>query len=96
MKIARQILDFGMEIIEDTDTGEVSLQCLCGQMAMYPQRVVLTPDEVQEFREGTFDAHSLAYEICREIPRAKERLVPPFGEDEVVVPDGLRKTPRKP
>jgi len=22
MKIARQILDFGMEIIEDTDTGE--------------------------------------------------------------------------
>jgi len=75
MKIARQILDFGMEIIEDTDTGEMSLQCLCGQMAMYPQRVVLTPDEVQEFREGTFDAHSLAYEICREIPRARRPQV---------------------
>ena len=96
MKIARQILDFGMEIIEDTDCGEFSLQCPCGQMAMYPQRVVLTPDEVQDLREGTFDARSLAYEICRELPRAKERLVPPFDEGDVVVPDGLRKTRRKP
>lgn len=86
MKIVRALLDFGKEIIEDTETGEFSLQCLCGQMAMYPERVVLTPEEVQEFHDGTFDSGSLVYEMCRKVPRTAERLVKPFELDELVFP----------
>src|SRR5438105_596222 len=54
MKKTKAAISFGLEIIEDTDTGELSLQCLCGQMALYPRRVVLTPDETARFNAGSF------------------------------------------
>jgi len=48
--------------------------------------VVLTPEEVQEFRDGTFDSASLVYEMCREVPRTAKRLVKPFELEETVFP----------
>ena len=88
MRLVRGPLSFGLEIIEDTDTGELSLQCLCGQMAMYPRRVVLSADEVEQFRTGTLDTKALVYDICHEDPRMVGRIVPPFPAATLVYPEG--------
>jgi hypothetical protein len=83
MKKTKAAISFGLEIIEDTDTGELSLQCLCGQMALYPRRVVLTPDETARFNAGSFDAEALMRAICREGPEVVDRVVPAFPISEV-------------
>ena len=70
---------WGTDIIEDTDTHETSLQCLCGGIAMYPQRIVLTGEEVEELKRGALDIETLVYEICKGMPAVKPRLVPPFS-----------------
>lgn len=89
MKVVRAAIEFGVEVVEDTDTGELSLQCICGGIGMYTQRVVLTPEETQEFREGAFDARSLAYEVCHGVPRAVGRVVPSFSPSELVYPPAV-------
>jgi hypothetical protein len=86
MRIVHPPLSFGMEIIEDTDTGEWSLQCLCGQMAMYPRRIVLTAEEVAQFRAGTLNTKAIMYDVCHEDPRLADRVVTPFPPDALTYP----------
>lgn len=75
---------WGTMIIEDTDTGELSLQCLCGGVGMYWRRVVLTADEIEEFHEGTFDALRMVVEVCRETHVVEGRLVSSFPVADLV------------
>ncbi len=69
---------WGALVLEDTTTGELSFQCVCGGMAMYWQRVVLTPEEAAEVHEGTFDADRMVNEVCKKTPRVADRLVEPL------------------
>jgi hypothetical protein len=77
---------WGNMIIEDTDTNEFSFQCMCGGIGMYWRRVVLTTDEIAEFREGAFDADRMVYEVCRETDRVVDRLVPSYLPQDLVRP----------
>ena len=77
---------WGVLIIHDTDNEEMSLQCLCGGIAMYEQRVILTPDEVEEFNAGTFDADSMVHEVCKKLPRVSGRLAPTFLPKDLTRP----------
>ena len=72
---------WGADLIEDTNTQETSLQCLCGGIAMYPQRIVLT--DIEELKQGSLDLETLVYEICKGTARVKPRLVPPFSPDDL-------------
>jgi hypothetical protein len=65
-------------LIEDPDKNEISLQSLCGGVAMYWMRIVLTPEEVEEFGSGSLDIRGLSYELCKETSAIKDRIVPPF------------------
>jgi hypothetical protein len=75
--------NWAISIIEDTDTGEVSFQCMCGQLGMYPQRIVLTDEEIDEFHNGRLDVDKLASDVCKEAPRIVGRFVPPVSPDKV-------------
>ncbi len=57
---------WGTGIFEDTSTGEVSLQCLCGGVGMYWQRVVLTPEEAAKARNGTLDITQMVSDVCKD------------------------------
>jgi hypothetical protein len=72
---------WAISIIEDTATGEVSFQCMCGQVGMYPQRIVLTDEEVDEFSKGRLDVDKLAKDVCKDAPRVARRFVPPIPPD---------------
>jgi hypothetical protein len=68
---------WGASLLEDTETGELSFQCLCGGVGMYWQRVVLTPDEVEEVKHATFDADRMVSDVCKRTARVAGRLVEP-------------------
>lgn len=74
---------WGAIVIEDTDTRELSMQCICGGIGMYAQRVILTPEEVEEVRDGTFDADRLVSEVCKRTARVTGRLVPALNSNEI-------------
>jgi hypothetical protein len=74
---------WGVMLIEDTETQEISIQCMCGGIGMYAQRVILTPDEVEEVRDGTFDADRMASEVCKQSARLAGRLVQALNSDEI-------------
>jgi hypothetical protein len=78
--------EYGKIFIENDETGEVSFQCLCGGMASWWRRVVLTADEAGEYRRGTFDAQRMMVDICRKWPSVAERLVEPIELDALVLP----------
>jgi hypothetical protein len=71
-------------IIEDTETGELSFQCVCGGVGMYYQRVVLTPEEVAEVRDGSFDADRMVHDLCKRTSKVTGRIVPTFPAAELV------------
>lgn len=72
-----RIFTWGASLLEDTESGELSFQCLCGGVGMYWQRVVLTPDEVDEVRRATFDADRMVSDVCKRTARVAARLVEP-------------------
>lgn len=67
---------WGVQIIENTITGEISFQCICGGIGMYYRRIVLTKAEVDALATGTLDVDRLVSDICKEVPAVSERLVP--------------------
>lgn len=75
---------WGNMIIEDTETHEFSFQCLCGGFAMYWRRIVLTQEEVNQFRAGTFDADRMLREVCREGPSVIDRFAQSFPMEQLV------------
>jgi hypothetical protein len=79
---------WGNLVIEDTETGEVSFQCVCGGIGMYYQRVVLTPEEAAEVRDGSFDADRMVHEVCKRTARVQDRLVAPFPTEDLVKKPG--------
>jgi hypothetical protein len=76
--------EFGMMVVEDTDSEEISFQCLCAQMGMWWRRIVLTDEEVTEWRNNSLDLHRLMVDICSESPRTAPRMVPAFDENDIV------------
>lgn len=54
---------WGNLIIEDDDTGEVSLQGLSGGFTMYWHRMVLTTEEVAAFKDGRLDIDKMVREM---------------------------------
>jgi hypothetical protein len=74
---------WGARIIEDTDTGSLSLQCICGGIGMYYRRIILTAEEANAFRQGRLDLDQLVRDVCKETPRVAGRIVPSFREDEL-------------
>jgi len=81
MKKVTATPSWGVTIIEDDATGEVSLQCVCGGIGMYYRRVILTPEEAEELRAGSFDFDRMVREVCRETELVRERLVPSIPEE---------------
>lgn len=75
---------WGNMIIEDTETHEFSFQCLCGGIAMYWRRLILTEDEINQFRAGTFDADRMVREVCSESPRVIGRIAQAFPMEQIV------------
>ena len=75
---------WGAMIIHDTDNDELSLQCTCGGIAMYYQRVVLTLEESADFKAGALDVDTLIYEVCKDIPRVADRLAPILAVKDLV------------
>ncbi|HWO08458.1 MAG TPA: hypothetical protein VNN80_03230 [Polyangiaceae bacterium] len=75
--------NWGISVIEDRETGEVSLQCICGQVGLYPRRAVLTKEEVEAFRQGHLDIDQAVSDICKETDRFANRLVPPISLDQL-------------
>ena len=73
---------WGVRIFEDTDTGEVSFQCICGGIGMYYRRIVLTANELEDFRSGRLNADELVSDICKEVARVAGRIVPSVPEDQ--------------
>lgn len=67
--------EYGLMFIEDSVSGDISIQCLCGQMASWWKRVVLNADEIDELRAGTLDSKRMMVEICRDSPSVVSRLV---------------------
>lgn len=68
---------WGVSILEDTETGELSFQCLCGSVGMYWQRVMLTAGEAGEIRRGNFYADPMVNEVCKRTATVAERLMEP-------------------
>lgn len=75
--------NWGISIIEDTDTGEVSFQCMCGQVGMYSRRIVLTDQEARDFRSGHLDIDQLVRDVCREVAHIAGRIVPSIPESQL-------------
>jgi hypothetical protein len=71
---------WGAQIIEDTESGELSLQCICGGIGMYYRRIVLDSEEAGQLRAGTLDLDALVYEICHETPGVVDRFVSTIDE----------------
>ncbi len=71
--------EYGLLFFEDEETAEISIQCLCGGMASWWRRVVLTSEEADEFRRGQLDSKRMMVEICREWHTMIGRIVDPIG-----------------
>jgi hypothetical protein len=67
---------WGVQIIEDTDSGEVSFQCVCGGIAMYYRRIVLEREEVEVLATGNLDIDKLVSDVCKEVAAVRDRIVP--------------------
>lgn len=67
---------WGVQIIEDTESGDVSFQCVCGGIGMYYRRIVLTKEEVHAIAVGTLNVDQLVSDICKEVPAIRDRIVP--------------------
>lgn len=74
---------WGVSIIEDTETGEMSFQCICGGIGMYHRRIILTEGEVEQWRAGTLDVDQLVRDVCKEVARVANRIVPSIPQDEI-------------
>lgn len=83
---------WGANILQDTETGTFSFQCVCGGIGMYWQRVVLTPDEAEEVQRGTFDADQMVNDICKRTPRVAERIVDALDPSLLTQDDGDQKS----
>ena len=71
---------WGVQIIEDTESGELSLQCVCGGIGMYYRRILLDPGESERLRSGMLDVDGLVYDVCHEEPRLIDRFVSTIDE----------------
>jgi len=80
--------EYGVLILEDDQSGEISLQCLCGGLASWWKRLVLNEEENAEFRAGQLDTKRLMVEICRDWPPIALRLVEPIDLRELPLPEG--------
>lgn len=67
---------WGVQIIEDTESGEVSFQCVCGGIAMYYRRIVFNSEELEAFAVGKLDINKLVSDVCKEVPTIRDRIVP--------------------
>lgn len=67
--------EYGVLFLEDENSGDISFQCLCGGMASWWRRVVLTSSEAEEFRNGTLDTKRMMVEICQNWPSMADRVV---------------------
>ena len=67
---------WGVQILEDTESGQVSFQCVCGGIAMYYRRIVLTSEEVAALAIGQLNVEQLVSDICKEMPTVRDRIVP--------------------
>jgi hypothetical protein len=83
MKKAYASSSWGVTIIEDTETGHVSLQCICGGIGMYYRRMIMSEAEIEQWRSGTLDIVRLVSDICKEVPRVAARMVPAIAEEEL-------------
>jgi hypothetical protein len=83
MKKAYPSPSWGVTIIEDTDSNELSLQCVCGGVGMYYRRIVLTELEIEQWRNGTLNVDHLVSDICKEVPGIAARMVPAIAEEEL-------------
>ena len=72
---------WGVQIIEDTETGEVSFQCVCGGIGMYYRRIVLSSEEIAAFAAGKLDVDRLVSDICKEVPVVRDRIVPSLAPE---------------
>jgi hypothetical protein len=72
---------WGVNIIEDTETGQISFICVCGGAAMYLCKIVLNDEEVADLRHGQLDAEQLVRDICKDAPRLAGRILPSNAED---------------
>jgi hypothetical protein len=77
---------WGVLIVEDTEVGEMSFQCVCGGIAMYWRRIILTPEEIEEVRAGSFDAERMTQEVCKKTERVSGRLVEAFDLNDLARP----------
>ena len=66
---------------EDTDTGEISFQCVCGGIAMYYRRIVLNCNEVEALAAGRLNVDALVSDICKEVPSICDRILPSLPVD---------------
>ena len=55
---------------------------------MYWQRIVLTPEDAEEIRCGTFDAGRIVDDICKRTPKVAGRLIDPVVPDILATGDG--------
>lgn len=74
---------WGNVIIEDTDTKELSFQCLSGGFAMYWHRIVLTPKEVVEYKSGLLDVNKIANEMNHHTERMASRIVASYSIEDI-------------
>jgi hypothetical protein len=72
---------WGVQILEETDTGEVSLQCVCGGIGLYYRRIVLDQGEIEALNEGTLDIDALASDVCKEASAIRDRIVSSLAVD---------------
>lgn len=66
---------WGASLLEDTETGEFSFQCLCGGVGMYWQRVILSHDEAEQIRIDPASADQMVSDVCKRSPHLVARLV---------------------
>lgn len=76
------VTSWGDQLIEDTETQQISFQCLCGQIALYFQRIMLTPDELRAIHAGEFDYDAMVRAMCKKAPSVLDRLVDPVSVED--------------
>lgn len=79
--------EYGLMFLEDDQSGEISIQCLCGGLATWWKRLVLSGEETADYRAGRLDAKRLMAEICRNWPPGASRLIEPIDLNALNPPD---------
>ncbi len=55
---------WGLILLYDAATDELSAECVCGGAAMYGVRIVLSPAERTALKDGRLDFQKLSKEMC--------------------------------